>query len=70
LESFSEAKRAIIPNIRKVGYAYLPQEVITQKTYESYIQRLSEVCYEGIQFQSNPFDEGCFQALVRWISFY
>lgn len=45
---------------KDLGYAYLPQEVITQKSYESYMQKLAPVSYEGIQFQGNPFDEGCF----------
>lgn len=45
-----------------LGYAYLPQEVISKETYETYISKLKDVDYTGLKFQGNPFDEGCFSA--------
>jgi ribonucleoside-triphosphate reductase len=38
-------------NAEDLGYAYLPQEVITEEAYNSYVQLLKPVDYEGIEMR-------------------
>ena len=46
-------------NAEDLGYAYLPQEVVTKETYEAYTQRLREINYSGIEFQDTEVEAGC-----------
>lgn len=47
-------------NAEDLGYAYLPQEVVTKEAYETYAKSLKEVDYSGIHASdSEPMDAGC-----------
>lgn len=47
-------------NAEDLGYAYLPQEVVTQEAYEEYVSQLKEINYEGIEMRDEDLQEdGC-----------
>lgn len=46
-------------NAEDLGYAYLPQEVVTKDTYDAYVSRLSEIDYSGIEMQDDELQESC-----------
>jgi ribonucleoside-triphosphate reductase len=43
----------------QLGYAYLPQEVITQETYENYLAKLKPVDFSGLELSPNAYPEAC-----------
>ena len=47
-------------NAQDLGYAYLPQEVVSKETYYNYLNQLKEVDYTGIEARDDELDEaGC-----------
>lgn len=49
-------------NAEDLGYAYLPQEVVTKEAYESYVAKLKEIDYTGIEMRDevlSGFNEAC-----------
>ncbi|MBA3816647.1 MAG: ribonucleoside-triphosphate reductase, adenosylcobalamin-dependent [Parachlamydiaceae bacterium] len=46
-------------NAEDLGYAYLPQEVITKETYDTYVARLKEIVYTGIDIRDEELLESC-----------
>lgn len=46
-------------NAEDLGYAYLPQEVVTKETYESYIARLKDIDYSGIEMRDEEPSDAC-----------
>lgn len=46
-------------NAEDLGYAYLPQEVVTKEDYDSYCAMLSPIDYEGIEMQDELLEEEC-----------
>ncbi len=46
-------------NAEDLGYAYLPQEVVTKEVYEAYTKNLKEICYEGIEMRDDDYAESC-----------
>lgn len=46
-------------NAEDLGYAYLPQEVITKETYDTYVGRLKEIVYTGIDIRDEELTETC-----------
>ena len=46
-------------NAEDLGYAYLPQEVITKETYDQYVARLKEIDYSGIEARDELIQEAC-----------
>lgn len=46
-------------NAEDLGYAYLPQEVITKETYDAYVGRLKEIVYTGIDMRDEELTESC-----------
>lgn len=47
-------------NAEDLGYAYLPQEVITKEAYDTYASTLKEVDYSGIHISDDDLlDAGC-----------
>lgn len=46
-------------NAEDLGYAYLPQEVVTKEAYDAYISRLKEIDYEGIEMRDDELAEAC-----------
>jgi ribonucleoside-triphosphate reductase (formate) len=47
-------------NAEDLGYAYLPQEVVTKEVYEAYAAKLKEIDYDGQQFRDEePVDLAC-----------
>ncbi|NGX41912.1 MAG: Adenosylcobalamin-dependent ribonucleoside-triphosphate reductase [Chlamydiae bacterium] len=46
-------------NAEDLGYAYLPQEVITQEVYDEYVSSLKEIDYEGIEIRDEEPQEAC-----------
>lgn len=46
-------------NAADLGYAYLPQEVVTQADYEAYISNLQEVNYKGIAMVEGLLEADC-----------
>lgn len=46
-------------NAEDLGYAYLPQEVVTKETYEEYAAGLKEIDYTGIDMQDDAPYEPC-----------
>ena len=47
-------------NAEDLGYAYLPQEVVTQEAFEEYSANLKEIEYEGIEMRDEePAQEAC-----------
>ncbi len=46
-------------NAEDLGYAYLPQEVVTKEAYEEYVSRLSDIDYTGIEFCDDELEAAC-----------
>jgi ribonucleoside-triphosphate reductase len=46
-------------NAEDLGYAYLPQEVVTRETFEEYASQVRDIDYEGIELESLPQEESC-----------
>ena len=46
-------------NAEDLGYAYLPQEVVTKETFEAYVAGLTEVDYTGIEARDDELEEAC-----------
>lgn len=46
-------------NAEDLGYAYLPQEVVTKDAYETYASRLKPVDYEGIEMRDDALADAC-----------
>lgn len=46
-------------NAEDLGYAYLPQEVVTRETYEAYVSRLDSIDYSGIEMRDEETADSC-----------
>lgn len=46
-------------NAEDLGYAYLPQEVITKEDYDLYVSSLRPINYEGIEMRDDLLPEEC-----------
>lgn len=46
-------------NAEDLGYAYLPQEVVTKEAYDTYSARLKPVDYDGIEMRDDALSEAC-----------
>lgn len=46
-------------NAEDLGYAYLPQEVVTKEVYEKYVSGLKEIDYSGIEMRDDDLAESC-----------
>lgn len=46
-------------NAEDLGYAYLPQEVVTKEAYETYCSRLKPIDYSGIEMRDESALEAC-----------
>lgn len=46
-------------NAEDLGYAYLPQEVVTKEVYDTYAARLKQVDYSGIEVRDELLAESC-----------
>lgn len=46
-------------NAEDLGYAYLPQEVVTKEAYEAYASRLKPIDYAGIEVRDDATLESC-----------
>jgi adenosylcobalamin-dependent ribonucleoside-triphosphate reductase len=48
-------------NAEDLGYAYLPQEVVTQQVYEEYVSKLQGIDYSGIEMRDDDLsvDTAC-----------
>ena len=47
-------------NAEDLGYAYLPQEVVTKEVYEAYTSKLKEIDYSGIDVRDDePTEAAC-----------
>jgi len=46
-------------NAADLGYAYLPQEVVTKEAYEAYASTLKEIDYQGIHITEDDHAESC-----------
>lgn len=47
-------------NAEDLGYAYLPQEVVTKEAYDTYVARLKEIDYSGIEMRDEEYsDNAC-----------
>ncbi|MBS4169062.1 ribonucleoside-triphosphate reductase, adenosylcobalamin-dependent [Parachlamydia sp. AcF125] len=47
-------------NAQDLGYAYLPQEVVSKTTYDGYVKTLKPISYEGLRSQQgNTFEDSC-----------
>jgi len=46
-------------NAEDLGYAYLPQEVITREAYEDYVSNLTKINYDGIEMTDDDLEESC-----------
>lgn len=46
-------------NAEDLGYAYLPQEVVTKDDYDAYCSMLREINYEGIEMRDDELQEEC-----------
>jgi len=46
-------------NAEDLGYAYLPQEVVTQEAYEAYVAHLKEIDYGEIEMRDDDLQEAC-----------
>lgn len=46
-------------NAEDLGYAYLPQEVVTQEVYEAYASSLRPIDYTGIEMRDEETQEAC-----------
>lgn len=46
-------------NAEDLGYAYLPQEVVTKETYDGYVSKLKDIDYSGIEMRDVEMDPAC-----------
>ncbi len=47
-------------NAEDLGYAYLPQEVVTKEAYDNYVAKLKEIDYSGIEMRDDALiDASC-----------
>jgi ribonucleoside-triphosphate reductase len=47
-------------NAEDLGYAYLPQEVVTKEAFEAYASKLKDIDYAGIEIRNEePSDAAC-----------
>lgn len=46
-------------NAEDLGYAYLPQEVVTKETFEAYVSKLKPIDYSGIEMRDDELEETC-----------
>lgn len=46
-------------NAEDLGYAYLPQEVVTKEAYDSYVTTLKEIDYTGITIRDDELADAC-----------
>jgi len=46
-------------NAEDLGYAYLPQEVVTKTAYDEYVARLKEIDYSGIEMRDDELADSC-----------
>ena len=46
-------------NAEALGYAYLPQEVVTKEAYDTYVASLREIDYSGIDIMDTHIAESC-----------
>ncbi len=46
-------------NAEDLGYAYLPQEVVTKEVHEAYASTLREIDYSGIEIGHDDYIESC-----------
>lgn len=46
-------------NAEDLGYAYLPQEVVTKEMYDSYVSKLKEIDYSGIEMRDEELEAAC-----------
>lgn len=46
-------------NAEDLGYAYLPQEVVTREVYEAYANTLLDIDYSGMDIRDDEFAESC-----------
>jgi adenosylcobalamin-dependent ribonucleoside-triphosphate reductase len=46
-------------NAEDLGYAYLPLEVVTKEAYETYVSRLKDIDYSGIEIREEEPSEAC-----------
>jgi ribonucleoside-triphosphate reductase len=46
-------------NAEDLGYAYLPQEVVTKEAYDTYVSQLREIDYSGIDIRDDELAESC-----------
>ncbi len=46
-------------NAEDLGYAYLPQEVVTKEDYDTYVSMLSPINYEGIEMRDELLEAEC-----------
>lgn len=44
-------------NAEDLGYAYLPQEVVTKEAFEDYLATLNEIDYSGIEMRDDGIDQ-------------
>lgn len=46
-------------NAEDLGYAYLPQEVVTKQAFEEYVVGLKKIDYSGIEARDDAIEAGC-----------
>lgn len=46
-------------NAEDLGYAYLPQEVVTKEAFDAYASRLKPIDYSGIEMRDEMLSEAC-----------
>ena len=46
-------------NAEDLGYAYLPQEVVTKEAYDTYIAKLKDIDYSGIEMRDVELEPAC-----------
>jgi len=46
-------------NAEDLGYAYLPQEVVTKEAYEAYVAKLKDIDYSGIEMRDELIADPC-----------
>lgn len=46
-------------NAEDLGYAYLPQEVITKATFDKYVAQLKDIDYVGIEVRDDALEDAC-----------
>lgn len=44
-------------NAEDLGYAYLPQEVVTKETFEAYVSKLKDIDYSGIEMREGVLED-------------